>query len=350
MLNNTNRSNDFIVGNCPSCDKYVRVPVDTNPMSTVKCPMCEASFELALMIEGVVPSVQVVDDNMPAAAEPPENTLSRKSVNAIDTPEIFHVKSKQDYTPITEKKNGKFVVPEQLAKGVKKKKKRRRRRSSSSDSDRSRSSVSPTSPVTESPVDPIELSEKMAENIAGSKDTSAATPVETYSAGVPDSSIHEAANSVAAGSIAVEESSSSEHVGERSEGQSSEEGSSKKRSGNPTRRRPRHNSKSRKSNQKHTSSKLPMVLFGIFFVLPLLQLMMWWIVGIDPLGIAPAIGRVVPIVPSSLLDEESAEDEAAIAEQQKPKKKSHNILDPNIPHKLPTPNLDPDSIYIDDDK
>ena len=121
MLNNTNRSNDFIVGNCPSCDKYVRVPVDTNPMSTVKCPMCAASFELALMIEGVVPTVQVVDENLPIT-ETPDNTLSRKSVNAIDTPEIFHVKSKQDYTPITEKKNGKFVVPEQLAKGVKKRK------------------------------------------------------------------------------------------------------------------------------------------------------------------------------------------------------------------------------------
>ena len=93
-----------------------------------------------------------------------------------------------------------------------------------------------------------------------------------------------------------------------------------------------------------------MVLFGAFFVLPLLQMMMWWIVGVDPLGLAPVVGNAVPaVVPNSLLDEET-EDEAIVAEQQQTKKKSQNILDPNIPHKLPTPNLDPDSIYIDEDK
>ena len=197
----------------------------------------------------------------------------------------------------------------------------------------------------------------MAENIAASQ----VTPVETNFNDVPVASVEET-TSGSVDSIAVEESSLDNAVEDTSisEHRSSDERSSEERASkegspkrsNPTRRRPRHNSKSRKSNQKSAeTSKLPMVLFGIFFVLPLMQMMMWWIVGADPLGLAPVVGRALPVVPSSLMDEESAEDEAAaVAEQKKPKKKSQNILDPNIPHKLPTPNLDPDSIYIDDDK
>ena len=42
--------------------------------------------------------------------------------------------------------------------------------------------------------------------------------------------------------------------------------------------------------------------------LPVAQLMLWWILGSDPLGIAPEVSKVVPmVVPPDLREAESVE-------------------------------------------
>ena len=39
-----------------------------------------------------------------------------------------------------------------------------------------------------------------------------------------------------------------------------------------------------------------MYLLGGLMALPVAQLMIWWILGTDPIGIAPEISRVIPMV------------------------------------------------------
>ena len=328
----------------------MRVPVDTNPMSTVKCPMCDASFELALMIEGVVPSVELIDENLPKT-DTPEKTISRKSVNAIDTPELFHVKSQQDYTPITEKKNGKFVVPKQLAKGVKKKKKRRRRSSRDGKTYRVKSAPS-LNPDANSETTQNNDSQQQTEKLAANPSHTPASP----SAPTVPSQNPTSQTTVDRVPTEHRRSGSGESSSKRS---SSGEGASKRSSSSDSSKRRRSRSSSQRTNTKSKDAKigLPFILIGAAIALPLTQVMMWWAASFDPFGMAPTVSRILPFaVPSSLAETEEdeaqqAETKAASANRNSRKKSSKKIVDPSLDlPKLPTPDLDPDSIYIDEDK
>ena len=48
-----------------------------------------------------------------------------------------------------------------------------------------------------------------------------------------------------------------------------------------------------------------MVILGGCMSIPVAQLMVWWILGLDPLGVAADVARVIPIVvPSDLRESE----------------------------------------------
>ena len=54
-----------------------------------------------------------------------------------------------------------------------------------------------------------------------------------------------------------------------------------------------------------------MVVLGGLMSLPVAQLMIWWILGSDPLGFAPEVSKVVPfVVPSDLREAEPAETDS----------------------------------------
>ena len=308
LSKNTYQNKDFIVGNCPGCEKYLRVPTHANPSAIVKCPLCSESFPLAVLIEDVVPSVEIVADQ-PVIAK--SSSSSRKSINAIDTPDLFHVKSTQVYEPITEKKNGRFVVPQQLAKGTKKKKRRRRSSSSSGNSGNGNSAAFTPKTSTAPSINPDDLTSKMS----------------------------------AVAEQAIQRKSSSD--------QSESNGPSRKskRSGSSTRSRSSKMPATVFDRGRNAIVELMIIAVAVFFAVPVLQVLVWWLFGADPLGLAPSVSKVAPlIVPITLTEIDDQENNrTALAENNngKPRIKIVNLNENVIPQPLPTPNLDPDFVHVD---
>ncbi len=96
-----------LIGNCPSCQGLVRIPVDVRSDITVRCPHCSSSFPIAAVLEDV-PQLEIIE------------TGAKEDTKV---PRVDQVLPKDSHG---ERK--KFVVPVQLAKGSK----RRRHRSGSS--------------------------------------------------------------------------------------------------------------------------------------------------------------------------------------------------------------------------
>ncbi len=306
LSKNTYQNKDFIVGNCPGCEKYVRVPTHANPSVIVKCPLCSESFPLAVLIEDVVPSVEIVADQ-PVIAK--GSSTSRKSINAIDTPDLFHVKNSQVYEPITEKKNGRFVVPQQLAKGTKKKK--RRRRSSSSNGN-----------------------------------SAAFTPTTTAAPSINSDDLTSKMSAMAA---AAEQASKRKSSGDQSESNGSSRPS--KRTGSSTRSRSTRTPATVFDGGRNPIVELILIAVAVFFAVPVLQVMVWWLFGADPLGLAPGVSKVAPlIVPITLTEiDDQANNNTAVVENTNAKSriKIVNLNENRTLQPLPTPNLDPDFVHVD---
>ena len=346
MLNQNSRPVDFVLGSCPSCEKVVRIPVTaftSQSRSHVRCPICDESFELASVLEKMIPAVEVIDNSKPVA-----KVKTPGRINAIDTPELFHI-AKADHEPITAKKNGRFIVPELLSKGIKKKKKRSRRRSRSSEED-------------------ARLAESLAKLKANTSTTSllSAADFQDQPTGHDDHS-SQSRNS----KLSIRSSGSDSRQKSRSGRSRGARKSSIERIPTPSIMGIRsvadfreflHASKSlvkswfrpassRASNAKTTShSEVLLVAIGAMFAIPVLQLMMWWFIGIDPLGLAKPTSHVAPFfVPRELRTTGSVEIDIEPVE---PSKQS-NVEDRQFQQpvsrtpdgKLPKPRLDPSSVH-----
>ena len=336
MLNQNPRQAEFVLGTCPHCQKVVRIPVTavtSQSSSQVGCPICSKSFELASVLEEMIPAVKVVDDKTPPPEIPPAvvNPSRPKRINAIDTPELFHSISKEEYEPSTEKKNGRFVVPDLLSKGIDKKKKKRksRRRRSSNDPDVAKSLA------------------KLKEN------TSSTSFVQNPDLQDPPT---------------VEDGEKSEGRSHRGKSRSSSRKKSSSKSRSTKRTKTTHNSifglpsrllRRLQNNlasdaQSGTSGNdILMLVLGALIAIPLLHLLLWWSVGLDPFGLAKPTSRALPfMVPNSL--KESNDSQLNL-----PVEPSQSIVDdegffesnPSTKSpdgKLPKPNLDPSSVHIDE--
>ena len=101
-----------------------------------------------------------------------------------------------------------------------------------------------------------------------------------------------------------------------------------------------------------SKAELIMIGAGILLAIPLLHFLLWWTIGVDPLGLAKPTGRIIPfLVPSSMRAEEEPE----------PVKPRSRAIDPIIDRrttpdsitrdadgKLPRPKLDPSTIHSED--
>lgn len=198
-MDSSSQSNDFVVGNCIGCNGLVRFPAQTRAHARVRCPRCNQTYRLAEILDPDIPALEIVAepaDLNTAAAGPVEAAVSNK------------------YEPVTEQENGRFIVPDYLAKAAERKPRRR---------SRSNSGVS--------------------ESDAGNQDSGSA----------------------------LERSREQVGRGER---------------GRPSRRSPKRN----------PFLDLIMYLLGGLMALPVAQLMIWWILGTDPIGIAPEVSKVIPMV------------------------------------------------------
>lgn len=336
-VNQNPRQADFVLGNCPQCQKVIRIPVTavtSQSKSQVKCPICDAAFEIADVLEETIPEVEVIDASISVPAPAPESPPSSarpERINAIDTPDLFHV-SKDGYQPTTEKKNGRFVVPELLSKGNKSKKKRKR-----SSSRRRREN------------DP-----KLAQSLAKLKENKTSLDEADGKQSQSDSST---SSSNRQRERSEEDSRRSrKHKESRSKSSSRNDGPAMKREetfGNWYRSLRNRIKTSRNFKSGTIGSKLELILIGIGLLLaiPILHLLLWWLMGIDPLGLAKPTSRMIPfLVPSSM---RAIEEPEVIAP--KPRAKDPIIersptetitRDPD--GKLPKPKFDPSSIHSDD--
>ena len=89
------------------------------------------------------------------------------------------------------------------------------------------------------------------------------------------------------------------------------EASSLREKSRERRTRPERNRKPRASVKRSPFLEFMMVVLGGMMSLPVAQLMVWWILGSDPLGFAPEVSKVVPfVVPSDLREAEPAETDS----------------------------------------
>lgn len=103
----------IIVGNCIACQGLVRVPSTINAQSNVRCPHCQETFALSVLLDQSVPELEVVDAQSNSESTKPSLYIDQQAGKLKD-------------------EGGKFVVPSQLAKGARRRGKSRRSRSKSS--------------------------------------------------------------------------------------------------------------------------------------------------------------------------------------------------------------------------
>ena len=281
MLSQNPRQAEFVLGTCPHCQKVVRIPVTavtSQSTSQVGCPICGQSFELASVLEEMIPAVKVVDD-VPVADSTAEPAKPRK-INAIDTPELFHNIPKVDYEPITEKKNGRFVVPDLLSRGIDKKgkkKRKSRRRRSSNDPDVAKSLA------------------KLRENTSSTTlDPSRSFQTENDER---DGESRDRKSSRRKVRIRKKVSSPRPETKTRQSG-----GLVPSVLGVPRRlRRMFQRNLTSDADSDATGTDILLVILGAMIAIPSLQLMLWWIFSADPLGMARPTSRILPfLVPRSL--------------------------------------------------
>jgi hypothetical protein len=271
MSSTSDKKPDFLFANCEHCEGIIRIPINVRPDSSVSCPHCNSRFELANVLNQQVPEIQFVDGPAPSPVE-------------ITTDEV-----KIDTESGTEQTDGKFVVPPQLAAGIKKR--RRRRRKSSSEGSSSSRKAGP-------------LSEAESNRLARRKDR------------------------------AVEEREKLQQQREAAALRSriKQDGSTTSSS----------RSRSRGASRRKTSKRSPVfeafkIGAGGLLAIPIAYLLLMWIFSRDPLQLAPKLNAVLPIlVPSKMKPDDSTDLPAATEDSNRSRSSS-----------LPVPKTDPDDIDPD---
>jgi len=116
MSSASDKKSNFFFANCLHCEGIIRVPIKVRADSIVNCPHCDSRFQLTDFMDQI-PEVQV------------NSGLEFNGNGALSTDE-FQIETASG----TEQQDGKFVVPPQLAAGIKKRRRRRRRSSESAES------------------------------------------------------------------------------------------------------------------------------------------------------------------------------------------------------------------------
>lgn len=122
IMNSSDQKSEFLFGNCPQCEGIVRIPSKARHDSYASCPHCDVTFQVSSCLSLQVPEVKFVNGTVPQTPV---------AVAAVPTTNDLEIDTESGEKPKT-----KFVVPPQLAAGIKKRKRRRSRSSGSSSSSR----------------------------------------------------------------------------------------------------------------------------------------------------------------------------------------------------------------------
>ncbi len=267
MTSTSDQKPEFLFANCEQCHGIIRIPITVRPDSSVSCPHCENQFQLSSVLDQQVPEIQMLD-----GSSPPTHNITVKDVE-IDTGTAI------------KQQDGKFVVPSQLAAGIKKRKRRRRK----SSSERSAEPVSPANGSTR------QLSEADELRIARREDRT----------NRERDKLQQQRNASAARAR-----------GELPKG-------------------PARGSSRRKSSKRSPVIEVFKIAVGGMLAIPIAYLLLMWMFSRDPLSLAPTIYDYAPgLVPGALvLDESDPVEIPAIGD-----------TDEFNSDSLPIPDTDPDDI------
>lgn len=91
---------------CLSCEKLVRLPANPDPNAIVRCPRCEQTYPIGVLLDSEIPELEVVSSDSSGEIAPPDDIQIK-----------------------TDEQN-RFIVAPALAKGAKRPKRRRSNRPS----------------------------------------------------------------------------------------------------------------------------------------------------------------------------------------------------------------------------
>lgn len=262
---NNPQSENMIVGNCVVCEGLVRVPLNANPNSIVRCPRCNADFRLIELLEKAAPILEVVEDQIVEESE-------------LRKPRFVPILDNTPPQPDGRKPGDKFVVSPILQKNSKRKKHRRRHRSSENSGSPTQKS-NPTGPAVGDPVRSVEPSHHSAPSRATVQ--TSATP-------------------------GVEKSNDVRAVQR------------------PAKRRPKSRKVSISSSNINSNSsssrgvEIAKIVLGAALALPVAQLLVWWFAGTDPLNLGPTVSQIVPFVVPAEFQPEKQKDKDEFFENAKP--------------------------------
>ncbi len=286
-LPNSHSTPQTVVGNCLRCDGLVRIPVAADPSSQVRCPRCSEMFTLGEVLEQAAPSLELVDRPVTKVEQPAEN--EHASYNA---------------------ENGKFEVPSVIKRGAIRKKRGRRKRKDPR-MDKTWKQHSSNTDIVDIEIENGDSFQSIS--VADANGTSQPPKISLDPNPKPAPKLSERERDNA----------------RRREASSKSKG---KKSASPRKsKRP-----SKPNQQRSPAFEFLKIIVGAFLALPVAQLMIWWIVGSDPLNFGPAVSGVVPIVVPEKFRAPTSEN---------PKPAAEETDDQVTP---PQSNTDPDSVQVID--
>lgn len=291
MSPTSDKKSNFFFANCLQCEGIIRIPITIRPDSSVGCPHCKSQFDLYALLDHI-PEVSVEE----AAA-----------ADLSDSSEEFQI----DTATSAEKQDGKFVVPPQLAAGMRKRRRRRRRSSESSSTDSQSGSSS-----------------------SGSSLNGHSTGASTSSSDSidPNRQLSEAEEL----RLARREERAQK---ERDKIQQQREAAALRAAGQH-----RRSGSSRRAEPKQSAVfEATKIIIGGMLAAPIAYLLLMWVFSRDPLGLVPTINSYAPVlVPEALILDD--EDDEGVASVPQAESDSEDLF-----NSLPIPETDPDDVDIDAD-
>lgn len=246
-----------LVTSCPQCNSLVGLPSIMSLDAVVRCPVCHHKYSLRARLPQQIPQLELVVESEEAEGEP-SGSLAIDPTAKLEVSEIL-------------RKNAKLS-------------RRRRHRRSHRESERHIQDALPTS----APDNLVVVGEKETTSFA-----------DFQNAAAPPSNDHRRSRS-RPGPSSTPQSGNVEITKLQTAGElAAYERQTARRSSSQ-----RRGSASSRANSEQWI-EIGKVVLGGLLALPVAQLIIWWVLAVDPLQLAPSVAKVVPfVVPGKVLEAE----------------------------------------------
>ncbi len=264
-----------LVTSCPQCNSLVGLPSVMSLDATVRCPVCQHKYTLRSRLPQTIPQLQLVVENEESGSP---------------------VGAQGSAGPLVVDPTAKLEVNEILRRNAKLNRRRHHRRSSKEVERRQTPSSVRDEALPEESLDRESTAFQEGRNSSLNSRKSQASP--SFSAFQAAGSHDDGSSEVSTLTELAEGPAELQTAGELADYQRQMASRT-----NSTRRR--SSSSSKKAQQWVELAK---VVFGALLALPVAQLIIWWVLAVDPLQLAPTVAKAVPfVVPAKVLEADSDE-------------------------------------------